>query len=162
MAQAAAIRVIEQSHDRLLIYQPPYWPFAIGFFIAAGVIAVGFFWFFSFLSARPSIRFAGFVLALPFLFVGIKTALSQQYVDVSVPENTLTIRRLGMFGTDVRAIPLDDVAGVVQLRGRRATAVGIQLRSGKTVDLSGFTDQRGKNEMSVALEMFLATNRLRR
>jgi len=157
MAQASTIRVIEQTRDRLLIYQPPYWPFAIGFLVAAAVIAVFFFFFLGFLSVRPPIRFAGFVLALPFLFFGVKAALSQMFVEVSLPERTLFIRRAGLFGSELRTIRLDEVDGVVELRARRSTAVGLRLRSGETINLSGFTDQSGKNEMFVSLELFLAS-----
>ena len=157
MAQASTIRVIEQTRDRLLIYQPPYWPFAIGFLVAAAVIAVFFFFFLGFLSVRPPIRFAGFVLALPFLFFGVKAALSQMFVEVSLPERTLSIRRAGLFGSELRTIRLDEVDGVVELRARRSTAVGLRLRSGETINLSGFTDQSGKNEMFVSLELFLAS-----
>ena len=91
MAQASTIRVIEQTHDGILIYQPPYWPFAIGFLIAAAVIAVFFFFFLGMVSVRPPLRFAGFVLALPFLFFGVKAALSQMFVQVSLPDHTLSI-----------------------------------------------------------------------
>jgi hypothetical protein len=161
MAQASTIRVIEQTHDGILIYQPPYWPFAIGFLIAAAVIAVFFFFFLGMVSVRPPLRFAGFVLALPFLFFGVKAALSQMFVQVSLPDHTLSIRRAGMFGPTVRTIRLDDVVGVVELRARRTTGVGLQLRSGETINLTGFTDQAGKSEMLISLEMSLVNARSR-
>ncbi|MGO9240763.1 MAG: hypothetical protein ACLQBJ_08125 [Bryobacteraceae bacterium] len=156
MAQASAIRVIEQARDRLVIYQPPYWPFAIGFLIAAVVIAVFVFGFLTLLSVRLPLRFAGLILALPFLFFSAKAALQQMFVQVSVPDRTLTIRHVGMFGTDARVLPLDEVDGVVQLRARRSTAVGLRLRSGETINLTGFTDQAGKDGMLLSLQLFLA------
>ncbi len=77
MAQCWAIRVIEQTHDRILIYQPPYWPFAIGFLAVAAVIAVSVFLFLGLLSVKWPLRFAGFILALPFLFFGVQAAVSR-------------------------------------------------------------------------------------
>lgn len=159
MAQCWAIRVIEQTHDRILIYQPPYWPFAIGFLAVAAVIAVSVFLFLGLLSVKWPLRFAGFILALPFLFFGVQAAVSQMFVQGSLLDNTLSIRRSGLFGSDVRTIKLDEIREVVQLRSRKSTAVGLRLRSGETVNLCGFTDQNGKNDMFVSLELFLASAR---
>jgi len=159
MVRDSAIRVVEQTHDGILIYQPPYWPFAIGFLAAAAVIVVVVFLFLGLLHVRWPLRFSVFMLALPFLFIGVKAAVSQMFVQVSLPDNTLSIRRTGLFGPDVRTIQLDDIDGVVQLRARKSTAVGLRLRSGETVNLCGFTDQSGKNDMFVSLELFLANAR---
>ncbi len=81
------------------------------------------------------------------------------FVQGSLLDNTLSIRRSGLFGSDVRTIKLDEIREVVQLRSRKSTAVGLRLRSGETVNLCGFTDQNGKNDMFVSLELFLASAR---
>ncbi len=43
-----------------------------------------------------------------------------------------------------------------QLGARRSTAVGRRLRSGETINLTGFTDQAGKDGMLLSLQLFLA------
>jgi hypothetical protein len=162
MDLSSAIRIIEQTHDRLVIYQPPYWPFALGFLAGGVVLAVGLFVFFTLLSVKLPVRFAGFVLAIPFLVVGASAAASEVQVQASLPDRTVSIRRRGLFGSDTRTIRLDDVDAAVDLQARRSTAVGLRLRSGETINLTGFTDQSGKSAMLGSLQLFLASARSHR
>ncbi len=45
---------------------------------------------------------------------------------------------------------------VFDFDSRRSTAVGLRLRSGETINLTGFTDQAGKDGMLLSLQLFLA------
>lgn len=160
MGQSSAIRVLEQSPARLVLYEPPYWPFAFGF-LAAGVLIAGLlFLLFWKLDARPAARFTGCVLALPFLFFGIQAVSSKTIVELSARDRTLTIEKTKFFLESApRVIEFDQVLRVVELQARRSYAVGLVLRSGETIPLTRYGDQPGKPLMIAAMDQFLAKTR---
>ncbi len=156
----SSIRVLEQSPERLVLYQPPYWIFGIGF-VVAGILIAGL--LFAFLSAqgvRTAVRFVGFVLALPFLYFGISALTAQTFVELSARDRTLKIQKVRLFqAAKPRVIGFDEILRVVELQARRSYAVGVVLRTGETVDITGYGDQPGKPLMIAAIDEFLARAR---
>ena len=160
MGQSSAIRVLEQSPERLLLYEPPYWTFGIAFVVAGFLIASLLFLFFWKLQVRMPARFLGCVLALPFLFFGLKALTSQTFVEMSARDRTLKIQHMRFFqSTSPRVIPLDEIIRAVEVHARRSYAVGLLLRSGQTVAISSYGDQPGKPLMMEAINEFLSRTR---
>jgi len=160
VTQASTIRVIEQSPGHLVLYEPPYWPFAIAFLAAALVIAVGLYLFMWSMNVRTAMRFAGCVLALPFLFFGLKALTSRTLVELSMQDRTVRLQHAQFFISSApRIIPLDDVVRAVEVHARRSYAAALLLRSGEHVLLTGYGDQLGKPGIIAAINEFLSMPR---
>jgi len=160
VTQASSIRVLQQSPGHLLLYEPPYWAFAIAFLAVGLVIALGLFLFMWSLHVRTAMRWSGCVLALPFLFFGLKALTSRTLVELSAQDRTVRIQHAQFFVSGApRNIPLDDVVRAIELHARRSYAAALLLRSGEHVLLTGYGDQLGKPGMIAAINEFLATQR---
>jgi hypothetical protein len=160
MPESSAIRVLEQSPGRLVFYEPPYWPFAIGFVAAGVLIAALLFLFMWSLQVRTGVRFIGCILALPFLFFGIKAWTSHSLVEFSAADGAVAIRQTQfLIAGSPRTIPLADVVRAVELHARRSFAVGLLLRTGENVPITGYGDQGGKPLMIQSINQFLQATR---
>src|SRR5262249_46193024 len=121
MPQSSAIRVLEQSPGRLVFYEPPYWTFALGFIAAGVLIAAILFIFMRSLHVRTPVRFIGCILALPFLFFGVKALTSQSWVELSAANQTVTIRQTQfLYAGTPRVIPLNHLVRAVEIHARRS------------------------------------------
>ena len=160
MGPSSAIQVLEQSPERLLLYEPPYMPFAVGFLALGVFIIVLFFLFMWGVGVRGPMRFSGCLLALPFLFFGLKALTSHGTVEFSAATSTVTIRHTEFFqSTTPRVIPLNNVVQGIEMRARRSYAVGLLLRSGERVTVTAYGDQAGKPGMLDAINRFLMAAR---
>lgn len=157
MIPSSAIRVVESSSSKLVIFDPPYYAFAVQLFIMCAISAVGYF-IFTRTQLYQEMRYKWFPLAIigGFVLLALGMASSRAYITLSRETGKMTIRRWicgiprGQSEIDLAKIRR---ASVENSQGARV--ITVVLTDGSAIQLGSFTDQGGQFGAADAINHFI-------
>ena len=157
MSLLSGIRVVEQTPERLVVVDPPYYLLG-GFFLLFG-LALSVFALPSKQQGQSQQGFDWLALALasPFLLVGWYFLASKATLVVSRETGRMSVVR-SYFGFPVRQHegPLEEARYANVETGKGTRRVVVVLRSGKVVAVGGLTDRKGHYQAAEAINAFLS------
>jgi len=159
MFPSSAVRVIESSSSKLVIFDPPYYTFAIQLFIMCAISAVGYF-VFTRTQIYQEMRYKWWLPLLIGAFAALALGMisSRSYITLSRDTGKMTIRRW-VCGIPMREseISLSRVrrAAVENFSGARI--ITVVLTDGTAIQLGNFTDQGGQFGAVDAINQFIGS-----
>lgn len=158
MLPSSAIRIIESTPSRLVVWDPPYYGLGIGLLVVAVIGAA--LWLVP-RSQGGERRFSWWLVVViaPFVLGGLGLLTSHTQVVLSSADNTAKIEsRYFLFFHSDRVFPLDQLQRVSVETSEGYRSLAFVLRSGQTFTLGGFMDRPGYYEAEASINNFLASS----
>jgi len=154
VAWLSPIRVVEQSSNRLVIVDPPYYLLGGIFLIAA--IGLSFWGVFAKKSGNPAWDWRVSVLAIPFALVGLVQLTGLTVVVFSRETGKMVLdRRYAGITVHHEEIAIERIVGSGVASNENNHSLFVELNSGETRALTGNSDRIGHNAAAAAIERFL-------
>jgi hypothetical protein len=152
MFSSSAIHVIEQTGDRLVVTDPPY--YTLGWCLVGLALVTLVFRYF--VSASSTHLWPGFLLAVPFLLAGVGLLTSDTTFTFSRSAGTVVIdkRTFGIV-RPVREVPLRNIQSARVETGRNSRRLVLVLESGGTIPMGTLTSQQGQFQAANAINRIL-------
>jgi hypothetical protein len=158
MFPSSAIRVVESSPSRLVIFDPPYYGLGLGLLLVAAISAG--LWFLT----RSNAGAKGFpwwipLLVSPFLLGGIGLMTSTTRLVLSAGAGTVKLSSCYfVFVCSNQEFRLGDLQGVRVETSEGFRSLVFLLKSGETFSMGGFSSRAGYYEAEGAINEFLKSN----
>ena len=156
MLPSSAIRIVESSPSRLVIFDPPYYSLGLALLLGAAFGAA--LWFLP----RSHSNGKGFswwipLLVSPFLLGGIGLLTSATRVVLSADEGTVRISSCYfLFYCGNQEFGFGDLQGVRVETSEGYRSLVFLTKSGETFSLGGFSSRAGYYEAEAAINAFLS------
>ena len=149
MFPSSAVQVIEQTGDRLVVVNPPY--YVVGWcLILLALIMIGFRCFVSGANLWP-----GLFIAAPFLIAGLGMLTSSTTFSFSRSGVVTVDRRTFGISRSTKQLRLQDIRSATVETGRNSRRLILVLTSGSVIPMGSLTSQQGNYKAASSINNFL-------
>jgi hypothetical protein len=154
MPDPAQLRIIEQSPDHMVAYDPPYVVFGVAF-TAFAVVVVLLMIFVTWKTGWRAVYLVGFLVAIILALIGIGVGTTASYIRADRTGNVAVEKTV--FGAPFAgpSYPARDVTEAKVETSKNLRRVVLILRNGEVIAITSATDRSGYDDVARAINQVL-------